>query len=161
MKISLPSNRALILIDIKDLEYMINKIPFQYCNEIANLNMLPGASQLKSDFQERFIVVSGKKIKSIPVASIAYFMTAGRYVQLVTKANHKYLLNQPLETICQRIDPNCFFRVNRQTVISFDAITEMVLWSRNRIKIELNPPAEIEIISSMDNTAAFRKWLDR
>jgi DNA-binding LytR/AlgR family response regulator len=115
----------------------------------------------QKDFQRRFLAVNGKKIKSVPIAQVAYFLAQGRYTQLVTKANEKYLLDHSLENIIGRIDPQLFFRVNRQMIVGFDAITHMMAWSRSRIKIELMPAAEIEVISSIDNTAEFRRWLDR
>lgn len=117
--------------------------------------------QQKKGFQERFLAVSGKKMKSIPVHQVAYFMTQGRYTQLVTKTNEKYLIDHSLEHIINRVDPKLFFRINRQMIVGFDAIVHMIAWSRSRIKIELSPPAEIEVVSSIDNTAEFRKWLDR
>ncbi|MFT3794649.1 LytR/AlgR family response regulator transcription factor [Flavobacterium sp.] len=117
--------------------------------------------QQKKGFQERFLAVSGKKMKSIPVQQVAYFMTQGRYTQLVTKTNEKYLIDHSLENIINRVDPKLFFRINRQMIVGFDAIVHMIAWSRSRIKIELSPPAEVEVVSSIDNTAEFRKWLDR
>lgn len=115
----------------------------------------------KRNFQERFLAVSGKKMKSIPVAQIAYFVAQGRYTQIVTRSNEKYLIDHSLERIIARVDPKFFFRVNRQIIVGFDAISHMIAWSRSRIKIELTPPAESEVVSSIDNTAEFRKWLDR
>lgn len=115
----------------------------------------------KPEFQERFMVVSGKKIKSIPVEKVAYFIAEGRYIRIVSKTNEQFLLEQSLESISQKIDPQLFFRINRQVVVSFDAIAHMMAWSRSRIKIELSPSAPIDIITSIDNTAGFRKWLDR
>ncbi len=113
------------------------------------------------DFQRRFLAISGKKIKSVPVSHVAYFLAHGRYTQLVTKANEKYLLDHSLEHITGRVDPLQFFRVNRQVIVGFDSIASMMAWSRSRIKIELLPACESDVISSIDNTAEFKRWLDR
>ena len=111
--------------------------------------------------QERFLVVSGKKIKSIPVRKVAYFVADGRYIKMVTKSNERYLLDYSLESVGKRINPEQFFRVNRQYLIGFESITDMTVWSRGRIKIELDPAFGTEVITSIQNTAAFKKWLDR
>lgn len=111
--------------------------------------------------QERFLVVSGKKIKSIPVRKVAYFVADGRYIRMVTKSNERYLLDYSLESVGKRISPQQFFRVNRQYLIGFESIVDMTVWSRGRIKIELNPAPGTEVITSIQNTAAFKKWLDR
>lgn len=121
----------------------------------------PAVKENKAGYQERIMVISGKKIKSIPILKVAYFVSEGRYIRMITKTNEKYLLDYSLDTINQRVNPILFFRVNRQFIISFDAIREMTIWSRSRIKIEMEPISESEIISSINKTAEFRKWLDR
>lgn len=144
----------------EDLDRAIGKFRSNPMRGIDVGNRLDSLEQ-KKGFQERFLAVSGKKMKSIPVSQVAYFMTQGRYTQLVTKTNEKFLLDHSLENIINRVDPKLFFRINRQMIVGFDAIVHMIAWSRSRIKIELSPPAEIEVISSIDNTSEFRKWLDR
>ena len=85
-------------------------------------------------FQERFLVQIGTKIKSVPVAEVAYFL-----------------------------DPQIFFRINRKFIVSFSAIKEMIRYSNNRIKIGLSPlpPENIEAIVSADRIREFRDWLNR
>ena len=107
------------------------------------------------------MVVSGQKIKSIQIADVAYFVSEGRYVKLITKSNEKYLLDQSLESVSHKVDPNSFFRVNRQVIVGFDAIQQMVVWSKSRIKLELKPVAESEVIVSIDNSGDFKRWLNR
>ncbi len=144
-----------------DLRQAIGKFRSRNAMGGINVSAMLGTLRSQKDFQERFLAVNGKKIKSIPVGQVAYFSAQGRYTQLVTKANEKYLLDHSLENIIGKVDPQLFFRVNRQMIVGFDAITSMMAWSRSRIKIELSPAAEIEVVSSIDNTAEFKRWLDR
>jgi hypothetical protein len=48
-------------------------------------------------------------------------------------------------------------------IISFDAIKNMIPFSRSRIKIELNPPApkEVEALVSVERASSFKEWLDK
>ena len=119
------------------------------------------AEVIEQPFQERFLTVSGKKIRSIPIKKVAYFVADGRYIKMVTRNNDHHLLDYSLDIVSQRTNPDQFFRVNRQYLINFDAISEMTTWSRGRIKITLDPPAANEVVTSIQNTAAFKKWLDR
>jgi len=143
-----------------DLERALGKFRAQNAKQGIDVSAMLRTLKDK-DFQRRFLAVSGKKIKSVPVSQVAYFVAQGRYTQLVTKTNEKYLLDHSLENITGRVDPQLFFRVNRQTIVGFDAISHMMAWSRSRIKIELKPATETEVISSIDNTAEFKRWLDR
>ena len=44
-------------------------------------------------FQERFLVQIGTKIKSVPVAEVAYFMADGKYLMLYTHEGGGYILD--------------------------------------------------------------------
>jgi two-component system, LytTR family, response regulator LytT len=131
-----------------------NNLPMDFKKILESLNN-------KQEYQERFMVVSGQKIKSILIHQVAYFLSEGRYVKLVTKTNEKYLLDQSLESLESKVDPHNFYRVNRQAIIGFDAIQQMIVWSKSRVKLELSPQAENDIIVSIDKSGEFKKWLNR
>ena len=114
-------------------------------------------------FQERFLVQIGTKIKSVPVAEVAYFMADGKYLMLYTHEGGGYILDQTMAALEERLDPQIFFRINRKFIVSFSAIKEMIRYSNNRIKIGLSPlpPENIEAIVSADRIREFRDWLNR
>lgn len=116
--------------------------------------------QHKPAYQERFMVVSGQKIKSILIEQVAYFVSDGRYVKLVTKDNKKYLLDQSLESLEIKLNPADFYRINRKLIVCFDSIQQMIVWSKSRVKLELNPPTEEEVVVSIDKSGEFKKWLN-
>lgn len=138
----------------------INDQVVNYITEIAIL-LAEKIVKQKQQYQERFLVVSGQKIKSIPVAQVAYFLSEGRYAKLVTKNNEKFLLDQSLENLMTKIDPNLFYRINRQAIVSFEAIRQMTIWSKSRVKLDLLPSVESDMIVSIDNSRDFKKWLNR
>ena len=94
----------------------------------------------------------GTKIKSVPVAEVAYFMADGKYLMLYTHEGGGYILDQTMAALEERLDPQIFFRINRKFIVSFSAIKEMIRYSNNRIKIGLSPlpPENIEAIVSAD-----------
>lgn len=145
----------------EDLQQALVKFRSQQLNPGIDINALLEAMNKKPDYQERFMVVTGQKIKSILINEVAYFVSEGRYVKLITKSNEKYLLDQSLESLSHKVDPNLFFRVNRQVIVGFDAIQQMIVWSKSRIKLELKPAAELEVIVSIDNSGEFKRWLNR
>jgi DNA-binding LytR/AlgR family response regulator len=59
------------------------------------------------------------------------------------------------------VDPDRFFRINRQYIINFAAIEKIHILSKSRIKIESDPPCEETLLVSTAKTHAFRLWLDR
>lgn len=114
-------------------------------------------------FQERFLVQIGTKIKSVPVAEVAYFMADGKYLMLYTHEGGGYILDQTMAALEERLDPQIFFRINRKFIVSFSAIKEMIRYSNNRIKIGLSPlpPENIEAIVSADRIREFPGLVNR
>jgi len=140
---------------IKKLQSRMSEmIPFDFQRLLETLKQ-------KENYQERFMVVSGQKIKSISIDHVAYFLSEGRYVKLITKTNERYLIDQSLENLENKLDPNLFYRINRQVIVNFYSIQQMIIWSKSRVKLELNPPTEFDIIVSIDKSGEFKKWLNR
>ena len=133
-------------------EYVCPAVDFQAL--IASMNKKP-------ELRERFMVSSGQRIKSIPVGDVAYFLSEGRYVKLVAKTGESYLLDQSLESVEHSVDPDRFFRINRQVLVGFDAIRQMVSWSKSRVKLELHPPTDFDVVVSIDNSGEFKHWLNK
>ena len=59
------------------------------------------------------------------------------------------------------LNPDFFFRVNRQLIIYIDSINEILTYSKSRVKLKLNPSYEKNIVVSTETTPKFKSWLDR
>lgn len=115
------------------------------------------------NYQERFLVQIGTKIKSVSVKDIAYFMADGKYLMLFTFEGSNYIVDQTMAGVEERLNPRVFFRINRKFIISFRAIKEMVKYSNSRIKVILSPlpPENIEAIVSAERIREFKEWLNQ
>ncbi|GAA0890983.1 LytTR family DNA-binding domain-containing protein [Fulvivirga kasyanovii] len=113
------------------------------------------------EYKMRFMIRNGNKILAVPVEKIAYFYSQNKLTYIVTHDDKKYPYDQPLEAIDQQLDPKVFFRANRKYVVKFDAICEIHPYFKGRIKINLNPEAEDEVVISSEKTPEFKLWLDQ
>lgn len=114
----------------------------------------------KKVFKSRFMIKVGQKILALPVEKISYFYSQHKLTYAVTKDQKKYPIDQPLEIVSSQLDPQQFFRANRQFVISIESIAEIHPHFKGRMKVSLNPPADEEITISSDKTPEFKQWLD-
>ena len=112
-------------------------------------------------FQERFMVNRGEKLLSVPTEQIAYFEGEDRYVYLVKKDGSRFIVDYRLSDLEVVLNPNHFFRLNRSFITHITAIHSMVILSKSRIKIELNPAAKREIMVSSENSQEFKQWLNQ
>lgn len=115
----------------------------------------------KRAYKSRFLIRVGQKIVAVPVEKIAYFYSQNKLTYLVSKAGKKLPMDQTLEMLEEQLDPAVFFRANRQFMLSFECIAEIHPYFKGRLKLELNPPSELEIVVSAEKTPEFKSWLDQ
>lgn len=123
--------------------------------------LLDAMRNMQVNYQKRFSVHSGEQIISIPTTDIAYFYAQHRYVILFTKTNEQYIIDYTLDKLEQVLDPDVFFRINRQFILSFQSIKSMLPYTKGRIKIEVEPSCKEETIVSIDRASRFKDWLNR
>lgn len=128
-------------------------------NTIDFEKMLSVFKQPAASYKERFIIRFGEHIKTIETQEIAYFYTENKANYAVMKDGKRYPVDHNLDELEQLISPKSFFRINRQFIISYNSITEMVSYSKSRVLIKLNPASKLETIVSTERSAAFKSWL--
>ena len=116
----------------------------------------------KPDYKKRFLIQIGERIRKIEITEIAYFYVLEKGVYLKTLQGISYPVDYALDRLETLLNPEKFFRINRKYIVNMDAISNMVAYSRGRVKLELRPKAdeEYDAIVSVDRAAAFKKWLN-
>ena len=114
----------------------------------------------KKKYLNRMMIRIGATIRSLEVERIAYFYISDRITYAMMEDGNRYPIEYSLDNLEMELDPQYFFRLNRQYIISYHSIKKMVAWSKSRIKVILEPPAETDAVSSSDRTSHFRNWLN-
>jgi DNA-binding LytR/AlgR family response regulator len=151
-------------VEIQQLEQSLEKFKELYQVQNAktiDFNALINYYNNQIKYQERFIVRYAQKIKSINTNEIAYFYANNENVFLCTKGNNNYPVDYSLDKLENIINPKDFFRINRQFIVNISSIEKMYSLSKSRIKIELNPKPDTEIIVSYSRMSDFKKWLNQ
>ena len=71
---------------------------------------------------------------------------------------HTYYLNQTLDDIMAQLDPEQFFRANRQFIIARTSVKDMSVWFGNKLAINLIVPTPEKIIVSKARVGEFKTW---
>ncbi|MBD8491316.1 response regulator transcription factor [Echinicola sp. CAU 1574] len=123
--------------------------------------ILSAIQENQTAYKSRFLVKAGTKIKSIKTEQIAYIYTERKLNLLVTNKGDKYPLDQSLDDLIQVLDPQLFFRANRQLILHIDAVSEIHPYFKGRVKLQVSPDLDSEIIISSEKTPLFKAWLDQ
>lgn len=111
-------------------------------------------------YKKRFLLHIGQKLKTVEVEKIAYFYSQDKTTYLVTNNGKNYPIDFSLVQLEKQLNPDHFFKVNRQFLIHSQAINEMHYVSKSRIKIDLQPKVtKLEAIVAIEKVGQFKKWL--
>ena len=141
---------------------MINQLGKNVSHEITlSKKQLDSILELtRKDFKSRFITKSGNLIKHIHTSNIAYFFAEDNVVFLITRTGERYIIDNSIEEINNIIDPKSFFRLNRAFITHIDSIHKVHKYLNSRLKLELIPKCEKEVIISRKRVPDFLEWLE-
>lgn len=108
---------------------------------------------------KRFLIRYGDQFKVVLTDDIAYIHSLEKSTFLRTKEGRDLPLDESLDRLEKQLDPERFFRLNRQLILHFDSIKELVAYSKSRVKVVLDPPFAEEAIVSSERSAEFKRWL--
>jgi DNA-binding LytR/AlgR family response regulator len=150
-------------IDKEKLAIAINKyLQLSQMHMSLDINgLLKSLSSAQPSYKKRFVVNVGDKLKPVDTADTAYFYSLEKNTFLCTQTGEQYAIDFSLDKLESLLDPEHFFRINRQFLVRFDAIAKMSVLSSSRIKIDLQPKTDETVMVSSARTHAFRSWLDR
>lgn len=119
------------------------------------------SQQHNPQYKDRFMVTVGTKIRSIKTETVAYFYLEEKTVLLVTIDGTVLPIDYSLDKLTQVIDPQQFFRVNRQFIVSLNSVHLVHTISSGKLKLELTPKSRHEVAVSGDRVSDFKVWLGK
>lgn len=122
--------------------------------------ILRGIQPEQKKYKSRFLVKSRDRLLSIKANDIAYFITENGIVYLFTKEGDKKVFDKPLDQIEEQLDPENFFRINRQCVANIEAIEAAHAYDKGKIMVELRPKTSQTVLVSREKATEFKRWMD-
>lgn len=118
--------------------------------------------ELTSHFKSRFLVKIGERYRSVHVNEINYFYIIERSVFLKDLNGKEYSLDYSLEQIQNILDPDNFFRINRDCIVNINSVMTMYSYSSSRLQLTLkNEGQNDKFIVSRERVKDFKKWIDK
>lgn len=141
-------------------KYKNLKAAFTENAQQVDLNAL--ISEIKMDdrrFKSRFLIRKGEQLISVESEDIAYFTTKNGVVHLITVDNKNYLMDYNLDEVMSQLDPEKYYRANRQFIIAFRAIDATHKYHKGKLLVKLKMDTEEPITVSAERAGEFKRWL--
>jgi len=113
-----------------------------------------------SAYKTHFLLPSkGDKLIPVQVKDLAYFIIDSSIVKGFTFEGNPLRFEYTLDELMKLLDPEIFFRANRQYIISRTAIKDIDLWFNNRLSINLKITVPDKILISKARIREFKEWV--
>lgn len=115
----------------------------------------------KTEYRKRFLIQSNESFFHLPVGDIALFYSKQGITFAVTFEKREYPVNLSLENLKEQLHPDNFFKINRQFIVSINAIKRVHSYFNGKLKLEIKPSHTEDVIIGKDKVASFKRWMDR
>jgi two-component system, LytTR family, response regulator len=115
---------------------------------------------LEKPYKNRFVIKVGEHLRSVATDDILCFFSEEKTTHICSNDNRVLIIDYSLDQLIELIDPEKFFRINRKTIVNRDAIVDIVVWSKTRLKIRLKVDLDEPPVVSRDKVGQFKEWLD-
>ncbi|WP_228379134.1 LytR/AlgR family response regulator transcription factor [Chryseobacterium piperi] len=118
-------------------------------------------SLITESFRKRITTYHKDELISIETIDIAYFFLENNSVFLITFKGHQYSINSSLDELIKLLDPQMFYRANRQFIINIKAIESILIYGKNQLRLIVQPISDETILISKNKVADFKKWIEQ
>lgn len=114
---------------------------------------------MRGEPRKRVLARSGGAMVSIAIEDVAYFVVRDKLASVVTRTGARHDVDRTLGELEAEVDAERFFRLNRQVLASASAIARVHPWTKGRLRVELVPAIDDDVIVSQPSAGRFREWL--
>lgn len=131
---------------------------FNEQNEL--LDVLKSLSVPAKKYRTRFLISGNDKLFTLKVSDIAYFYFENKITFAVTHQNREFMVDFSLDKLGEQLDPDVFFRANRQIILNIESIQRIEPYFLGKAVVQVLPPFKDKIVVSKEKIASFKLWLN-
>lgn len=143
------------IIKYETMQGTANGLPDDYLN-----TLLDTLQHKEKRFRTRFLISGVDRFWSLQVDDIAYFYSENKVTFAVTRNAQEHIIDLSLNKLSDQLDPDRFFRANRQIIVCIDAIDHAEPYFNGKLVVALRPPYKNKVTISEEKLSSFKLWLN-
>lgn len=124
------------------------------------LRQLDGVLSDTHHYRERILVSAGDNLKILYTDDINYISVEDGHLLAFTDDGLSNQLPMTMAELEDELDPDKFFRINRQYIANIKGIKKISLFFNSKLRVRLKGCPDENITVSKEKSAQLRKWLD-
>lgn len=126
---------------------------------VANLeNLLRTIRHTRRSTSHLLLPKGGNKLVPLPLADVVCFYIEDSVVWACTTDQRRLTIPYTLDQLTEMVDPERFFRANRQFLITKEDVADMELWFGSRLSLRLKSSPATKIIVNKPRVSEFKAW---
>jgi len=114
----------------------------------------------KTTTKQRILTYVRNELLPVATEDISYIYVENTITYIIRKDGKRSTSSESLDLIYSYLDEKLFFRANRQIIVAISAIEKITKFGNSKLKIQVHPTSEIDIVIGKNKAAAFKQWLD-
>ena len=149
-----------------DLEQALNKFKkftSKADTSINNLQISQLIEQINNPgrlYKRSFLVHYRDKLIPVDAISVSFFYTANEIVYAYTIDDKMYVMDYTMDSLMRQLDPDSFFKANRQFIVNRKCITEVDFFFNGRLSLKIKPEPPEKILVSKARVPEFKMWMN-
>ncbi|MCX2429958.1 LytR/AlgR family response regulator transcription factor [Pedobacter sp. GR22-10] len=122
------------------------------------LNLINSKAKI---YRKRFLLPAFDGFKTISADDIAFVYFEYKSTRLMLKSGQEEMVSYSLDDLEDELNPDDFFRANRQFIISINSIERILNSFNGKLKVVLKAHPEKEVLVSKEKATKFKEWLNQ
>jgi len=115
----------------------------------------------KMSYRTRILASVPDGFVKIEINEIAFIQSSSKVTTVTTFEKKNYVVDFTLDKLENQLDPDLFFRANRQFILNINSITKVENWFNGKLVVKTRPASEEKIIVSRERARQFKEWIDK
>lgn len=111
-----------------------------------------------TNYPSHFLVPVRNRLIPIEVKQIACIYLEDKITRAILYDGRQQIIDRPLDSLMSQLNPDTFFRANRQYIVAHHAIDDIALWPISKLAVTLRVPTPTRIIISKARVREFKQW---
>ena len=148
-------------IDEESIIFSLKKFREQQLLSGARITELMQAVRLdKPNFRHSFLVRYQDRLLPVSTDEVLVSYIDNGIVYLLLQNGKQYAVDMNLDDLQQQLDPQQFFRANRQFIVSRKSIHDMAIHFNGKLLLNLKVNTPEAIYISKERVSAFKRWFE-
>ena len=113
---------------------------------------------MRPKYKSYFLLPERDKLIPLQVSDIAFICIDEKMVKIVSLDRKTFYSNQTLDDLLVQLDPEQFFRANRQYIVSRKAVKDVSVWFGNKLALNLVIETPDKVVISKARVSEFKTW---